>query len=337
MIGSRLDGFKEVRDSLYRFRCPFCGDSKKKKSKARGHFYEKDGHVFMKCFNCEYSTSFENFLREYDINLYNEFKIENLRSKGKSVFSSARNKEKSEHATFNENLLKTHVKFTQQNSIEGTILTSASSQVIEYAESRKIPHKFYDYLYETDAQSFAKSIKKYKESEVFSQTGLLIPFFYDESHHHYALFRSIKSKFFMVFEVNQIEIPKIWGMNIAKDDSEIFVTESPIDAMMIDNSIAMGGVGDFTVFNFINKKYSDVTYILDNDYEKNIQVMSRLSNLIKSNSKVVIYDKKFKKFKDLNDAIVNGRWSHDSLENYIRERTFRGPMAMLELAKAKKF
>jgi transcription elongation factor Elf1 len=334
IVGARLERFQEVRDSLYRFRCPFCGDSKKKESKARGHFYLKDDTVLMKCFNCEYSSTFDNFLREYDINLYNEFRLEKL--KYFNIF-------RTQPISFDDSLLKTVTKFNSfKKSVEGTVPSnisskiSRSSKIIEYVESRKIPSRFYDYLYETDIAEFAQSIERYKGSGVFSQKGLLIPFFYGPDSYHYALFRSIKSKFFMVFEVNEMNIPKIWGMNLVDSNKPVFVTESPIDAMMINNSIAMGGVGDPVVYNFINKKYDSATFILDNDYRTNMQVKKRLQSLIVSNSSVVIYDRQFNKFKDLNDAIVKGGWSYDDLENYLSERTFQGPRAMLELVHSNK-
>lgn len=332
IVGARLERFQEVRDSLYRFRCPFCGDSKKKESKARGHFYAKDDIVLVKCFNCEYSSSFDNFLREYDINIYNEFRLEKLKHLNMSRTQYISNDSKGK-------LLKIVTKFKSfKKSIEGTVLSKTrNSSILEYAEMRKIPSRFYDYLYDSDISEFAKSIERYKTSGVFSQRGLLIPFFYGPDSYHYALFRSIKSKFFMVFQVNDINIPKIWGMNLVDPDKKVYATESPIDAMMINNSIAMGGVGDSAVYNFINEKYDSATFILDNDYRTNVQVKKRLQNLISSNSSVVIYDRRFDRFKDLNDAIVRGGWSYDELEEYLIGRTFQGPRAMLELARAGKY
>jgi len=39
LISNRLPLFKKKKDNTYNCRCIICGDSKKKKSKARGYFF----------------------------------------------------------------------------------------------------------------------------------------------------------------------------------------------------------------------------------------------------------------------------------------------------------
>jgi len=38
-MSTRLQQFKRKSEYLYNFRCPYCGDSKKNKTKARAYFY----------------------------------------------------------------------------------------------------------------------------------------------------------------------------------------------------------------------------------------------------------------------------------------------------------
>ena len=68
----RLGRVQEVSGG-YRFRCPYCGDSKKSQSKARGHVVEKWGGKFFKCHNCGLSKSFDQFLKDVDADLYAEY------------------------------------------------------------------------------------------------------------------------------------------------------------------------------------------------------------------------------------------------------------------------
>lgn len=68
----RLEKIQEV-PSGYRFRCPYCGDSQKSKMKARGHVVEKWGKRFFKCHNCGLSKSFDQFLKDMDVELYAEY------------------------------------------------------------------------------------------------------------------------------------------------------------------------------------------------------------------------------------------------------------------------
>lgn len=68
----RLGKIQEV-SSGYRFRCPYCGDSQKSQSKARGHVVEKWGKRFFKCHNCGLSKPFDQFLKGMDADLYEEY------------------------------------------------------------------------------------------------------------------------------------------------------------------------------------------------------------------------------------------------------------------------
>jgi hypothetical protein len=40
LISARFQKFKKIKNNLYNFRCPICGDSQKNKSKARGYLYQ---------------------------------------------------------------------------------------------------------------------------------------------------------------------------------------------------------------------------------------------------------------------------------------------------------
>ena len=68
----RLGKIQEV-PSGYRFRCPYCGDSRKSKAKERGHVVEKWGKQFFKCRNCGLSKSFGQFLKDMDAGLHAEY------------------------------------------------------------------------------------------------------------------------------------------------------------------------------------------------------------------------------------------------------------------------
>ena len=73
---SRVEKFKKVRDNLWNFRCPICGDSKKQKNKARGFVYRKKASFFYKCHNCGVGLTFNNFLKQIDHGLYTEYRVE---------------------------------------------------------------------------------------------------------------------------------------------------------------------------------------------------------------------------------------------------------------------
>ena len=63
--------------SGYRFRCPYCGDSQKSQSKARGHVVEKWGKQFFKYHNCGLSKPFDQFLKDMDAELLPSMPVRN--------------------------------------------------------------------------------------------------------------------------------------------------------------------------------------------------------------------------------------------------------------------
>ena len=78
-LSIRLEKFKRVKNSLYNFRCPFCGDSKKNKNKARGYFFLVKGRMVYKCHNCGVGKTTANFLKDFAPDLYSEYQLEKYR------------------------------------------------------------------------------------------------------------------------------------------------------------------------------------------------------------------------------------------------------------------
>ena len=76
ILSSRLSLFKRKTNGLYNFRCPFCGDSQKSKTKARGYFYQRRTDLFFRCHNCGQSSTFSNFLKQFDGETYKEYALE---------------------------------------------------------------------------------------------------------------------------------------------------------------------------------------------------------------------------------------------------------------------
>ena len=63
LLSSKLSQFKKKSGNLYNFRCPYCGDSEKSKTKARGYLILNKTFYVYKCHNCEKSTDFGSLLR----------------------------------------------------------------------------------------------------------------------------------------------------------------------------------------------------------------------------------------------------------------------------------
>ena len=79
LISSRFQKFKKVKNNLYNFRCPICGDSQKNKNKARGYLYQIKNNTNFKCHNCGINISFNNFLKEIDSTMYKQYVFEKFK------------------------------------------------------------------------------------------------------------------------------------------------------------------------------------------------------------------------------------------------------------------
>jgi transcription elongation factor Elf1 len=66
LVGGRLRNFHQKSLSLYNFSCPMCGDSKTKKTRARGYIYEKEGKLLYHCHNCNITMGVSRFIKEID-------------------------------------------------------------------------------------------------------------------------------------------------------------------------------------------------------------------------------------------------------------------------------
>ena len=76
LLSPRLEKFQKKDNFLWNFRCPYCGDSKKNRNKARGFVYRTKADLFYKCHNCSVGASFSNLLKYVDANLHKEYILE---------------------------------------------------------------------------------------------------------------------------------------------------------------------------------------------------------------------------------------------------------------------
>ena len=80
MVSYRLRNFKQKNSYLFNFSCPFCGDSQKNKSKARGYVYQKANNLFYRCHNCGSGTTVGNLIKSIDETLHKEYILERYKA-----------------------------------------------------------------------------------------------------------------------------------------------------------------------------------------------------------------------------------------------------------------
>ena len=68
-----LPNFEKVKDGVYKFRCVFCGDSKKNPNKRSGYFYLINNDLNYRCHKCNHRSSLKTVLQELKPELYMEY------------------------------------------------------------------------------------------------------------------------------------------------------------------------------------------------------------------------------------------------------------------------
>ena len=320
LISSRLQKFKKVKNNLYNFRCPYCGDSQRNKNKARGYIYQlKNDHNF-KCHNCGISKSFTNFLKDLDTTLYDQYVMERYKNGITGKNSNTPNPEFSfEKPTFKK------VERLNLPTIE-ELNNEHPAKV--YLKNRKIPDKFLKQLY------YCESFKKWTNEQKYTfesidqdEPRIIIPLinnreiigFQGRSLNKYSKIKYIT----IILDENY---PKIYGIDNVKKQQTIYVTEGPLDSMFICNSIAMCGAdADVTKWGI-----DDFVRIYDNE-PRNKEIVSRYDTSISRGERIVIWPTNIKE-KDINDMVLSGL----DVQSVIESNTYSGLEAKLKFTTWKK-
>jgi transcription elongation factor Elf1 len=322
LISNRLRNFRRKGERVWNFSCPFCGDSKTNRKKARGYLYEKNNVIWFTCHNCnEAIGSFDNFLKQFAASAYDDYireKYQKREEKSEIVFPS------SKFVSYDLNALK---ELRNINELD------TSDAVRYYVNSRKIPEKYFDKLFDCPFfKSFTNSLlpKKFNQKSLFhEERRLLIPFF-DENKKFFAYAgRSIEKEAYLRY-INIVldeTKPKIFGLDRWNKTKPSVVVEGPIDSLFLDNCIASAG-GDLTsVLKGMDKEQFTIVY--DNE-PFSFTTKNKIKKAIDHGFRVCIWPDHVIQ-KDVNNMILKG-YSSTEISNIIKENTFNGLQASLRLA-----
>jgi transcription elongation factor Elf1 len=312
LISPRLQKFKSVKQNLYNFRCPICGDSEKNKTKARGYIYSVKNNTNYKCHNCGVSLSFNNFLKKVDSELHKQYTLEKF---------------KEGHTGKNFTAEEPKFEFTKPIFKKKIDLPKASEVPIarEYLEKRKLnPEKFY----------FADKFKEWTNTQKVTfdtisrdESRIIIPMYDSTSNLIGFQGRSLGPNSVKYITVMLDEdAPKIYGLDKLQKDQTIYVTEGPFDSTFISNAIALCGAdGDLGKWGI-----DDPVWIYDNE-PRNREIVSRISRVIEMGQKIVIWPSSVKE-KDINDMVLSGL----DVQSMIKLNTYSGLEAKLKFTTWKK-
>lgn len=315
LISGSLQKFKKIKNNLYNFRCPICGDSQKNKNKSRGYFYQIQSSTNYKCHNCGINISLGNFLKKIDSVLYSQYCLE----KFKDGFSGKSSSTKKPEFNFKKPIFKKKVKLNLPKASENT-------EAKEYLEKRKLnPDRFYytDKFKEWTnnlIETFTEKSLKYEESRI------IIPLIYKNKLIGYQGRTLGLSAIKYITIMLDDDAPKIYGFDDIKKDKIVYITEGPFDSEFITNSIAMCGAdGDVDRLGI-----DDYVWVYDNE-PRNIEIINRIEKCISNGHKIVIWPNHIHE-KDINGMVLAGY----SVQELVEQNTYYGLEANLKFTAWKK-
>ena len=312
LVSSRLQKFKRVKDNLYNFRCPICGDSQKNKNKTRGYIYQVKNNTNFKCHNCGASMSFNNFVKTIDPTLHKQYTLEKF---------------KEGHTGRNFVVEAPKLEFTKPVFKKSINLPKASSDPAakEYLVNRKIdPDKFY---FADKFMEWTNTQKRTFDTITRDESRIVIPMYDCDKNLIGFQGRALGKSFTKYITVMlDEEAPKVYGLDSIDKTSPVYITEGPFDSTFIRNSIAMCGA-DADISNW---GISNPVWVYDNE-PRNREIVERIRKTIDTGDSIIIWPTNIEQ-KDINDMVLAG---HDVM-SMLELNTYSGLQAKIKFNNWKK-
>ena len=319
LISPQLQQFKKKGEALWNFRCPYCGDSKKSKIKARGFVYRKKNDLFYKCHNCGVGATLGGLLIQVDSKTHNDYIMERYKQGVKTNNPEPEFK-------FNAPVFRKKGILKTLKSISDLSTNHPARKIIE---ERFIPLESFSDIYL--CESFYKFTNTLIPNKFPSLDGdhprLLIPF-RDERGEVFAYqgraFGNEQPKYITIKLDDDKD--KIFGLDRVDKSKPIYVVEGPLDSLFLDNCVAVAGA------DFSNMK-GDLIIIYDNE-PRNKEINKQIKKTIDQGKSVCLWPDNMK-WKDINDMIIAG-YSKEQIQEIITDNTFCGAAAQLRFAEWRK-
>ena len=316
LASASLQKYKKVKNGLWTFRCPYCGDSKKNKNKTRGYIFQVKGDHVFKCHNCGITRSFSNFLKDHVPHVYDEYVMERYKEGtiGKNVpkpdLTQFISKPKFEKKTID---------------LEPLSCLNNFHVAKKYILDRGIPENKLDRLF------YCPNFKEWTntQKQTFSDTSndedrIIIPLNDTDGNligfQGRSLSPNAKMRYITVM-LNE-DAPKLYGLDHINKNETIYIVEGPLDSFFLENAVAMCG-SDVDIRSF---GWSDYIWVYDNE-PRSRQITDKISKSIDAGDAVVIWPRSIKE-KDLNDMVTSGI----NVKSVIESNVYHGLKAKLQLS-----
>ena len=316
LASASLQKYKKVKNGLWTFRCPYCGDSKKNKNKTRGYIFQAKGDHVFKCHNCGVTRSLSNFLKDNVPHVYDEYVMERYKEG-----TIGKNVPKPDLTKFI-----TKPKFAKR-TVDLKRLSSLNNFHVakKYILDRGIPENKLDRLF------YCPNFKEWTNTQkhTFSDTTndeerIIIPLNDTDGNLIGFQGRSLSpnAKMRYITVMLDEDAPKLYGLDHINKNETIYIVEGPLDSFFLENAVAMCG-SDVDIRSF---GWSDYIWVYDNE-PRSRQITDKISKSIDAGDAVVIWPRSIKE-KDLNDMVTSGI----NVKNVIQSNVYQGLKAKLQLS-----
>jgi hypothetical protein len=333
LISARLQQFKETAPDLYRFRCPFCGDSKRNMLKARGYIFkaqEYNGYGY-KCWNCNISTNFTHFLKFLDPAQYKEYIMER--------FKDQKPKEETKTAEPEPEPIDSKLIGHRDVSIPSIESLHEDHYARKYIENRKIPREYWSEIY------YAEDYKKFldhmwpnhgKQNLIENDPRIVVFYTNFQGEVTNVTGRSFGADAkFRYITVKVSESRKVFNLHRLKPkDHPVYLLEGQFDAMFLPNAIASGDSNLAGTAEWLLDTLGISPILVFDNEPRNREICKTIRKAIDDGWDVCLFPESFPG-KDINEAILAGLTAEE-IRRIIDENTVSGLEAQLRLTSWRK-
>ena len=336
LLSFRLRNFKRKGNDQWNFSCPFCGDSKTNKHKARGFIFERKGRLRYYCHNCNIpGIDVPRLVKHLDPMMHDEYLKEKL-------MADPPKREKTDVELFADKMKPpVFMKNSPLMHLKKISLFKPSSAVKVWVDSRMIPSASHYRLF--FCKEFKHWVNEYcipnkfdEDSLTRDEPRLVIPFLDEDGNLFGFQGRSFKKD----ANVRYITIimddskPKVFGLDkINVKLPHIYVVEGPLDSLFIPNCIASCGSDLTTSLHRIVNDKSKFIVVYDNE-PRNEEIVKKIEKAINAGYSVCIWPDTMAE-KDINDMVLAGT-TPAKVVDIINENVYSGLKAKLRFSEWKK-
>lgn len=314
-VSTQLRNFRRRNQFLWNFACPYCNDSSKDSSKARGYCYKNKNHLLsFHCHNCGTHTTFGKFLKHVSPYQYKEYLLETYKNDSSGDVEPEKVEVKPD--------------LSKKEWARGLIHISELSKIhpaVKYVRAREIPEdKLSIFYYTSDFRRWVHEILGMEDKEVPSDPRIVMVECDSFGNLKLVVARAVNTeekKRYVTLIVDE-KYPKLFGLSRLNFLKPIRVVEGAIDSLFLDNCIA---TLDANLLAYAqDTRIRNPTLIWDNE-PRNRDVVRYMKEALKLGETVVIFPES-NPFKDINEMFLGGY----NVEKLVERNKYMGLTGLLQ-------